>query len=337
VRRRGSTPARAVALARRWAISVGSLVGGILTLFVFRRGLPHVGWIVGYLLLVWLLVGVMVQAREPLLRSTRRSRRLVVTAADYTIQTLYHGLLLFCLPAYWAATTLTSRNVVLLALLAALALIATFDPWYAALVRPRRWARATYFVVSTFATLNLALPLVGVPPFAALMLAAWAAVAALAPGAARATRWRWPRALAATALAGVAAALVVGHGRAWVPPAPLFLARAMLGWQLGSTGELEPIDDPLRAPALARGRALVAFTAIYAPAGLRQGVEHVWRRDGAIVNVVRLAPVFGGRREGFRTWSRKTSFPKDPVGRWTVDVVTDSGQLIGRLSFRVVA
>ncbi|MGH7355330.1 MAG: DUF2914 domain-containing protein, partial [Candidatus Rokuibacteriota bacterium] len=40
---------------------------------------------------------------------------------------------------------------------------------------------------------------------------------------------------------------------------------------------------------------------------------------------------------GFRTWSRKTSFPRDPVGRWTVDVVTDGGQLIGRLSFRVVA
>ena len=38
-----------------WGISFGSLVLGLLTLFVFRRGLPHVGWVAGYLLLLWLL------------------------------------------------------------------------------------------------------------------------------------------------------------------------------------------------------------------------------------------------------------------------------------------
>jgi len=326
---------RAVAWARRWAVSVGSLAGGVLTLFVFRRGL-HVAWIVGYVLLVWLLAGVMAQLREPLGQSQKRSHRIVATAVDYTIQTLYHGLLLFCLPAYWAAATLTSPNAAFLGLLVGLALVATFDPLYGALVTPRRWVRAIYLVVPTFAALNLALPLVGVPPFAALMLAAWAAVAALAPGAARVTRWPWPRALAATVVAGVALALLVGYGRALVPPAPLFLARAALGWQVDSAGEIEPIDAPVRVGELG-GRPLVAFTAIYAPAGLLQGVEHVWRRDGAVVNVVRLTPVFGGRREGFRTWSRKTSFPPNPVGRWTIDVVTDSGQLIGRLRFRVVA
>jgi hypothetical protein len=62
----------------------------------------------------------------------------------------------------------------------------------------------------------------------------------------------------------------------------------------------------------------------------------VWRRDGRIINVVRLTPVQGGRREGFRTFSRKTAFPSDSVGRWSVDVTTESGQLIGRLRFRVV-
>lgn len=331
----GPTRGRALAWARRWAISVGSLAGGVVTLFVFRRGLPHIAWIVGYVMLVWLLAGVMSQLREPLAQSPRRSRRIVATAVDYTIQTLYHSLLLFCLPAYWAAATLTSPNAAFLGLLVALALVATFDPWYVTLVKPRRWARWVYLVVPTFAALNLALPLVGIPPFAALMLAAWASVAALAPGVARATRWPWSRALAATIVGGVALALLVGYGRALVPPAPLFLARAVLGWQLDAAGDVEPIDAPVRVSEL-DGRALVAFTAIYAPAGLQQGVEHVWRREGAVVSVVRLTPVFGGRREGFRTWSRKTSFPPDPVGRWTVDVVTDSGQLIGRLRFQVI-
>jgi hypothetical protein len=55
------------------------------------------------------------------------------------------------------------------------------------------------------------------------------------------------------------------------------------------------------------------------------------------MDVVRFDAVRGGRREGYRTWSRKTTFPQNPVGRWTVDVMTTSGQLIGRLRFRVVA
>ena len=44
---------------RRWGISFASLAGGILTLFVFRRGLPHVAWIIGYLLLLWLLFALL--------------------------------------------------------------------------------------------------------------------------------------------------------------------------------------------------------------------------------------------------------------------------------------
>jgi hypothetical protein len=46
--------------------------------------------------------------------------------------------------------------------------------------------------------------------------------------------------------------------------------------------------------------------------------------------------VQGGRRDGFRTFSRKTAFPADSIGRWRVDVTTEAGQLIGQLRFRVV-
>jgi hypothetical protein len=320
---------------RRWAVSLASLVGGLLTLFVFRRGLPHVAWIVGYLLLLWLLVAVLVQVRDTLEASDRRGHRLVLTATEYTIQTLYPGVLLFLMPAYWAATTLTSPNALFLALLAALALLATFDPWYHAIVRPRPWLGYGFFLVSVFGALNLALPLVGVPPYAALVLAAWAAVVALTPAVCRAREWSWFRGGAVTVMAGIGMAVVASLGRGLVPPAPLFLARAELRWIVGSVDALEPVAQAVPAGAL-RERGLVAYTAIYAPAGLRQPVQHVWRREGRVVNVVPLRPVEGGRREGYRTFSRKAAFPADPAGRWTVDVMTVSGQLVGRLRFRVV-
>ena len=320
---------------RRWGISIASLVGGALTLFVFRRGLPHVAWIVGYLLLLWLLVAILVQVRGTLEASEKRRHRLVLTATEYTIQTLYHGVLLFLLPAYWAATTLTSLNAGFFALLVLLALVATFDPWYQAIVHWRPWLGYVFFLVSMFGALNVALPLVGVPPFAALLASAWAAVVALTPAVCRARHWRWITGVIVTTLAGLAAAAAAGHWCAVIPPAPMFLARAGLGWTVATVESLEPVAGAVRVAEL-RERGLVAHTAIYAPAGLRQPVEHVWRREGAVVDVVRLLPVEGGRREGYRTFSRKAAFPADPVGRWSVDVTTAAGQLVGRLRFRVV-
>jgi hypothetical protein len=320
---------------RRWSVSVASLIGGLLTLFVFRRELEHVRWIVGYLLLLWVLWALVAQVGQALETSPRRVHRLAASAASYTIQTLYHGILLFLIPAYWASTTLASPNVVFLALLVALALLATIDPWYQALVTPHPRAGYVFFLVSTFGALNLALPLVGVPPSLALFASAAVAVLMLTPAVRHARAWTWPKSLGATAAAALAGALLAHAGRVWIPPAPLSLARTTLAWDAGTVESLEPAPRAVSAEALRR-QGLVAYTAVYAPAGLQQSIRHVWRRGGEMVDVVDLSPVRGGRREGFRTFSRKTSFPADPTGRWSVDVVTSSGQLIGRLRFQVI-
>ena len=325
----------AFAWIAEWGVSFASLTGGVLTLFVFRRGLPNVAWIVGYLLLLWLVFAVLVELRQPLAESGRRAGRLVVTAADYTIQTLYHGLLLFVLPAYYASATLTSLNVVFLVVLVLLAILATFDPWYRALVHPRPWLGYVFFVISIFAALNVALPLVGLPPIVALMTSAFVASLAITPVVRRAGGRTWRAALRVTVALGVVAAALAAVGRAWIPPAPLFMARAALVWDLPDLDAIEALPTTLSV-ADVKERGLVAYTAIYAPAGLRQSVSHVWRHRGRVIQVVSLAPVLGGRREGYRTYSRKTSFPDDAEGRWSVDVVTASGQLIGRLRFQIV-
>lgn len=323
-----------LAWLRRWGISLASFIGGLATLFVFRRELDHVRWIVGYLLLLWLLFAVLAQVRQTLEASASKVHRVVVTAADYTIQSLYHGVILFLLPVYWASTTLTSRNAVFLAVLVALALLATFDPWYQAVVHPRPWFGYVFFLVSIFGALAVALPLIGLRPNLALVLAAWTAVVALTPAVCRAWGCGWPRGLLVMAVIAVAVAAGAYAARAWLPPVPLSLARSVMAWDVVELEPREPVTGPVSAEAL-KQRALIAYTAIYAPAGLKQSVRHVWRRDGRIVNTVDLAPVHGGRREGFRTYSRKAAFPEPADGRWSVDVVTAAGQLIGRVSFRV--
>jgi hypothetical protein len=321
------------AFIRRWGISLASLASGFATLVVFRRGVPHVGWIVGYVVVLWLLFAVLSQTRAALLA---RGRHLVVVAGDYTIQTLYHGLLLFVLPGYFASTTLDGITVAFFAILSAAALLTTVDPWYRAVVRPRPRLGLAFFGFSLFAGLNVALPLVGVPPGAAVVGSAALAALGLTPTYfPRAGRWR-----AAAARAAAVAALAVALAwalRPAIPPAPLSLVHATLA---RSVHDLEPVE-PVGRVSVEELRAwggLIAFTPVAAPAALRQPIEHRWRHEGRVVSTVRLpTPVRGGRPGGFRTFSRKGDFPADPRGAWTVDVVTASGQLIGRVRFRVDA
>jgi hypothetical protein len=317
-----------------WPISIASLALGLAVLFVFRRGLPHVGWIVGYLLLLWLLFVLITELRAPL---TERGRGLVLSAADYTIQTLYHNLLLFVLPAYYAAATLDSPNVVFPALVAAGALVTALDPVYRRVVSPRPWLSHALLGFSVFAALNVALPLVGVQPILALEASAVMAALALAPAFRREGFLGWLRAHALALAAASLALVLVWFARGLVPPAPLFLARAVAARGVAELEPVEPLEGGVVAAAtVLEWGELAAYTAVYAPAGVRQPIAHVWWRDRQrLARVALPTPVLGGRRQGFRTYSRFTDLKPPATGRYQVDVVTASGQLIGRLRFTV--
>ena len=319
--------------AKRWGISTCSLGLGLMTLFVFRRGLPHVGWIVGYLLILCLLFAFLAELRQSLVE---RGRRRVVGAADYAVQTLYHGLLLFVLPAYWASATLDSPNVVFLACVVAGALITAVDPWYVSVVEPRPWLNHALLAFSVFAALNVALPLLRIRPILALEgAAALTAVAMMPVFRVRGDR-TWRQAYLRSVALALCAMAAVWFGRVVVPPAPLFLARATVARAVSNLEPIDPVESPIQAGTVAGWGGLAAYTAVYAPSGLQERVEHVWWKDGRRLGRITLSPVRGGRKEGFRTYSRKTDLKPPYEGRYRVDVTTASGQLIGRLRFAVV-
>ena len=258
---------------KRWGISAFSLGLGLATLFVFRRGLPHVGWIVGYLLLLVLLVAAITELRQPL---ERRGRRLVLTAADYAVQSLYHGLLLFVLPAYWASATLDSPNALFLACIVAAALVTAVDPWYAAIVHPRRWLNQALLAFSIFAALNVALPLLGIRPILALEGAAALTAVAMMPVFRERGAETWLRAYAMSAVLAMLAMAAVWLGRAAVPPAPLFVARATVAAVPVATGARDLTGGGGRAGLLARrvpGRRVAHDRSVrVAPGGCAVGV-----------------------------------------------------------------
>ena len=80
------------------------------------------------------------------------------------------------------------------------------------------------------------------------------------------------------------------------------------------------------------------YTAVFAPTGLSTTIYHEWQHyDEASKEWVGEEkvpfPIVGGRDGGYRGYTIKTNAE---TGRWRVDVVTEFGQLVGRVSFRVV-
>lgn len=89
-----------------------------------------------------------------------------------------------------------------------------------------------------------------------------------------------------------------------------------------------------RAP----GESAYAFSAVFAPSGLSTVILHEWQRYDVptkrwvTTDTLRFT-IDGGRDGGYRGYSIKT----DPAaGAWRVNVITQYGQLIGRISFTVV-
>ncbi len=86
------------------------------------------------------------------------------------------------------------------------------------------------------------------------------------------------------------------------------------------------------------GESVYAYSAIFAPSGLSAVILHEWQRYDMMVDqwmttdTLRF-PIIGGRDGGYRGYSIKTGITP---GKWRVNVITQYGQLIGRISFMVI-
>ena len=86
------------------------------------------------------------------------------------------------------------------------------------------------------------------------------------------------------------------------------------------------------------GETVYAYSAIFSPTSLNIPIVHEWqyydnvRNSWVSLSSVTL-PLIGGREGGFRTYSGRSVLQ---AGKWRVNVLTQSGQVIGRLRFNVL-
>lgn len=329
-------PARWIGLWHRWKglVAALSFAAGLASLLLIERAEKVAQAMVILLPLSWLLL-----LAEPALQGlARRNPRLSLSplVLRYAVQGLHQESLFFVLPFFLATTTWTSGQAAFTALLIAAALASMVDPLYYGWLAARRWAYLGLHALAVFATVLAAAPMLWLLDTAQSLKLACACMAVFSvPSLAHALEQR-PGLGAALRLGALSLALAGAAwlGRAFIPPATLWVGDAAIAFDI-DRARREPAQRLGEIPAAqAHAHGLVAWTAIRAPRGLHERIEHEWRRDGLVVDRIPLE-ITGGRGEGYRAWSRKRGFPDDPRGEWEVRVMTDAGQLVGVVRFRI--
>jgi len=83
---------------------------------------------------------------------------------------------------------------------------------------------------------------------------------------------------------------------------------------------------------------IYVFSAVFSPTGLNLNIIHEWQYYNTVQNKwitdsTVVLPVVGGRDGGFRTYSKKSNLQ---YGKWRVNVMTELGQVIGRIRFNIL-
>lgn len=311
----------------RYALAPLSFGAGLASFLLIERREWLAQWISALLIAGWLLILFE--------EAAARRLRLSPGVLRFGIQAIQQETFFFTLPFFLHTTTWSTGQAAFTGAALAAALCSMWDPLYFGRIAKRPWLYFGFHALAVYVgALTVAPVLLHLTTTQTLALAS-ASVAVLAVPSllnlidrGRALHW--------ALLVGGAMALggVSWLARPWVPPATLWIHEGRI---------TERVDATLRAPgpALAavpvsqvHAQGLYAFTAIRAPRGLREHVHHRWLLEGEEVDRIPLELV-GGRAGGYRAWSHKRGFPADPRGEWTVQVVTEGGQLIGQLRFRV--
>lgn len=326
-----------IALTRKYAglVALFGFISGLVSLWLVERR-EHFAQFFAVLMLlgwVWLMV-------EHWLRDGLLSRYGVAISEDLTrfvTQLLHQESLFFALPFFLAATHWDHPQALFTALMLGCALVAVIDPVYNKVLAPRRALFLAFHSFALFAVLMVVLPLLFFLTTTqslqlSLVISVVLSIPSLRPILSNAGFWRLPLlVLLLSLLAGS-----IWLARSLVPAPVLRLSDIQLSQQVDYRQRTPgPGIHTIEVTALQQ-HGLFAFTSVQAPRGLKEQIYHQWIHEGSAPEQIAL-DIQGGRKEGYRAWTRKQHFPDNPLGHWQIRVVTDSGQLIGSSRFVVTA
>ncbi len=325
-----------------WLHSAYALGLGITVVTFAQKGFDHARWLAVTASAAWLLVvfffRVFGSGRKQSHEHAAPRVKLRFFAMTYALKNLYQGMLFFLLPFYWKSTTFDSANAWFVILLGACALLSTLDIVFDRVVFKFRALASVFHGVALFGCLVLVVPALfpDTRTLTSLVVATAITVVAF---------WtihvdvhmlrdkRWLALFAATL--GVAIGIAY-EGRVALPPVPMYVAHGAVGPIVLPDGRLGMEVRNLDATVVDK---LIAITDVVVPGGKGDRLVHVWRHDGyevhrATEDTTRVPTSQAG---GIRLRSQLTDreLPSHLGGSWSVDVETQDGQLVGRVSFAV--
>ncbi len=328
---------RLIELIKRYpgVIAIGGFISGVGSFIMVDRQAGLASWVAVVMLLTWLWL--MFENAFTQLFTRMFKREIPPHLLRYATQMIHQESLFFVLPFFYITTSWNSGQAIFTGLLTAAGLVSIIDPLYYKWVAPRRWLFMAMHTLTLFAAMLTALPIIlHLTTAESFKLALGTAMLLSFPSLAVSfpiTHWRRGVAL-------VAVTLAIGGGgwllRSWVPPATLWMTENAITDSLDGQNRTPGEDLQQVTASQVRNGGLFAYTAINAPRGLDERIFHVWKFNGNEMDRIAL-DIHGGRKEGYRAWTHKQNFPGDPVGNWQVRVMTEDGQVIGVLRFKVVA
>lgn len=318
-----------------YALGLGAFVATLA-----QKGLDRARFLAIALGVAWLLFVLFFRffgtgARQDYMTAWPGARRrfLVMT---YILKNLFQTMLFFLLPFYWKSTTWDGDNWWFVFLVGGCAILSTLDLVFDRLLMRFKAVASVFYAVTLFGSLNLIIPALqpNTPALTTLLVAAGTTVAAF---------WMLHVPVSAMLHKGPVAAFVVClggglglayFGRQAVPPVPMHVTRGGVGPALTEAGDLVTEIVAVHEDHLGELTAVTDVSVL----GDGDRLFHVWRHEGKVVQSVaeewpRTDPGAGSVR--IQSVLTRDRHPPAPAGDWSIDVETEEGQLVGRVSFRV--
>ena len=316
-----------------WLHSLYALALGIGIMWLGTQKFAYLRVTVFHISFIWLSSLFLPRLLNHPRLSPRWAER-VRLCVNFFNKNFYQQMLFFVLPIYYASATLFSRNIVFVLLVSVSAILSTLDIIYDRHLSVSRTLTALFFAFNLFALINVMLPVLWsvsntLTTRVSAVIAAMGFLTLYYP-----LSQSKPRRVVFAALVTIVMVALVEGGRAFIPPAPLRLANAEFGTSFEPESlRVESTVTELTPRPTVR---LYGLTAIRAPLGLNERVQHRWYQNGKLIWASPFYNMTGGREEGYRVWTA-CSFDNIVSGtELRLDLETEGGQLIGRAVLRVV-
>ncbi len=322
-----------------WLHTVYALSLGAFVATFAAKGFEQARMLTLSLTLAWLLVVFFFRffgtgAQQDFMTAWPGARRRFFIMS-YLMKNLFQGMLFYLLPFYWKSSSYDAKTFTIFGFLAACAVLSTLDLVFDRMLLRFKLVASLFFAITLFGCANLVIPAL-LPDTAVIV------TFLVSSGLSIATFLLFHLSLDTLKKPLVAAVFVsligLGVGVAYsarqaMPPVPLELREGGVGPAILDDGKLLYEIRSLRA---AQAHDLFAVTDVRI-VGRAERFKHVWKRNQKELRHEPAEAAPATERGVVRVASKlpRTTLPEDAVGLYSVDVVTESGQIVGRVLFEI--